>query len=170
MSSVTHHFPGLALSFAFFPPFWVRFETQQCCSLHKQTSLEYINNYSHPFHTYSSISQCTVAAISISKCFLKWRLDFFLCPLLELIPKLRSADKRGLVIAVPRGKVCVLLGELCGLHANCCKGRCHHDLLLGRWPSPANREAEAPASPLVCHPLAAVLSAAQTRQGALRRG
>lgn len=47
------------------------------------------------------------------------------------------------MIAVSRGKVCVLLGELRGLHANCRKGRCHNDLLLWRWPSPANTEAEA---------------------------
>lgn len=99
-------------------------------------------------------------------------LDFggFVPPLLELMPELLPADKRGLVIAVPRGKVCVLLGELHGLHANCCKGWCHHDLLLGRRPSPANRAAEVPASHLVCCPLAAVLSAGQTRHNASRRG
>lgn len=91
-------------------------------------------------------------------------------PSLELAPKFLAADERGLVVAVPWGEVRVLLGELPGLHADCCKGRCHHDLLLGRRPSPANREAEVPASPLAFYPLPAVLLAVQTRQADSRRG
>lgn len=118
-----------------------------------KASLKHVNNYSHPFHTHSSISQGMSAVTGTRQPFLKQQLAIFFChppTLLKLIPKLLPADEGGLVVAVPGGKVLVLLGELPGLHAHCCKGWGHHDLLLRRRPPPAGREAEALSPPSVC--------------------
>lgn len=84
----------------------------------------------------------------------EWHVSFSF----ELINKLFSGDNGGMVVAVAGGKICILFGELSGLHANCCKGWCHNKPLLQGWlPPKRQKDTEPSDAPLFPSAFAAAL-------------
>lgn len=52
-----------------------------------------------------------------------------------------GGDEGGVMVTIAKGKVCIFLCQLLGLHANGGQRGCHHDLIL-KGPLPKEREAD----------------------------